>query len=196
MPDLSFLLLVLLFAACVWTAWGVVAALRARRRLAGVRLVTCPETGTLAAVGFDRTHAALTAFVQDQADAQLERCSRWPARGRCDQPCLLDALDPERRTSSLVARWAADKRCVYCGKPLVEAPVVGHHVAVLGASGGTIEWCDVAPETLPQALASGAPVCWDCHVVETFRRVHPELVTDRELHLRAGNRASCPVESR
>jgi hypothetical protein len=39
-------------------------------------------------------------------------------------------------------------------------------------------WPDVAPETLPQVLATHKPVCFDCYVAETFRREHPELVVD------------------
>ena len=179
MTDQTFVVLVFALAVCVWAAWGVVAAMRARHRLAGIRLVTCPETGTIAAVQFDRKHAAVTALVHDEPDMQLDHCSRWPERGPCDQPCLGDALNPESATSAIVAHWAADKRCAYCRKPLVDAPVVGHHVALLGPDGVTTEWPDVPPAQLADVLLSRAPVCWDCHVVETFRRMHPELVTDR-----------------
>jgi hypothetical protein len=28
-------------------------------------------------------------------------------------------------------------------------------------------------------LATHVPVCWDCRVAKTFRREHPELLTDR-----------------
>lgn len=179
MTDQTFVVLVFALAVCVWMAWGVVAAVLARHRLAGTRLVTCPETGTIAAVEFDRAHAAITALVHDEPDMQLGTCSRWAERGRCDQPCVGDALDPGAATGSIVAQWAKDKQCVYCHKPLVDAPLVGHHVAVLGADGVTTEWRDLPPEQLTNVLLSRAPVCWDCHVVETFRRMHPELVTDR-----------------
>jgi hypothetical protein len=26
------------------------------------------------------------------------------------------------------------------------------------------------------------PVCWSCHMSETFRRAHPELVVERPAH--------------
>jgi hypothetical protein len=26
---------------------------------------------------------------------------------------------------------------------------------------------------------SSAPVCWSCHIAESFRRTHPELIVDR-----------------
>lgn len=181
MTDLTFALLVLAFAAAAWIAWGLVSAVRAETRLAGVRLVTCPETGERAAVVFDRLHGALTAFVHGEPEAQLADCSRWAVHGGCEQPCVPEALSPDRSTSHIVARWAAGKRCVYCRKTLddVEAPIVGHHVALLGSDRVTTEWPDVPPTDLVDALESRAPVCWNCHVVETFRRVHPELVTDR-----------------
>jgi len=179
MTDRIFVLAVLLFAGCVWWIWGMVAAWRARRQLAGVRIVTCPETGTHEAVTFDRRHAAMTAMVHDQADVKLKSCTRWSERGPCDQPCLADAISPDATTEHIVSQWATGKTCVYCHKPLRESPVVGHHVALRSPDGVTTEWPEVPPKRLTEALASDQPVCWDCHVVETFRRVHPELVTDR-----------------
>jgi hypothetical protein len=44
--------------------------------------------------------------------------------------------------------------------------------------GQALPWQEVAPETLPQVLATHRPVCFDCYVAETFRRQHPELVID------------------
>jgi hypothetical protein len=95
MTERTFALLVLLLAGGIWWTWRLVAAQRARRKLAGVRLVTCPETGLPAAVTFDRTHAAITAMVQDAPDLQLSSCTRWTERGPCSQPCLADALREE-----------------------------------------------------------------------------------------------------
>src|SRR5581483_5567634 len=178
MTDRTFALAVLLLAGAVWWTWGVVAAWRVRRQLAGVRLVTCPETGRPAAVTFDRTHATVTAMVEDRPDVQLRSCTRWPERGACEQPCVPDAIMPDASTEHIVSKWAADRRCVYCRKPLHDAPF-GHHIALRSSDCVTTEWPDVAPDHLADALASDLPVCWDCHVVETFRRVHPELVTDR-----------------
>ena len=36
-------------------------------------------------------------------------------------------------------------------------------------------------EQLPEIFATHQPVCWNCHIAESFRRLHPELVTDRPL---------------
>jgi hypothetical protein len=37
----------------------------------------------------------------------------------------------------------------------------------------------MAPQDLPKAFSTHQPVCWNCHVTENFRRLHPRLVTDR-----------------
>ena len=54
-----------------------------------------------------------------------------------------------------------------------------HRPGLLGPDQKTVEWRDVAPEVVPGALETHKPVCWDCHIAETFRREHPGLVTDR-----------------
>jgi hypothetical protein len=36
----------------------------------------------------------------------------------------------------------------------------------------------VPAEQLPVLLLSARPVCWNCHVIERFRRQYPELVVD------------------
>jgi hypothetical protein len=43
----------------------------------------------------------------------------------------------------------------------------------------TVSWDDVPPEKLADVFQTYQPVCWSCHIAETFRRDHPELVTDR-----------------
>jgi hypothetical protein len=159
--------------------WTLVIALRGRRHVAGVRIVTCPETGRPAAVSFDVGHATLAALVDDEPRLKLADCSRWPVRGPCDQACLPQAEAPASTATNIAARWSAGKRCVFCGGALVEAPSVGHHVAVRSSDGMTTEWPDFAPEDLMEALRTRMPVCWNCHVAETFRRQHPELITDR-----------------
>jgi hypothetical protein len=51
--------------------------------------------------------------------------------------------------------------------------------AFISPEGRIIEWHEVPVETLPQVLATHKPVCWNCLIVETFRRTHPELVVYR-----------------
>ncbi|MFZ0136552.1 MAG: hypothetical protein WAK89_05815, partial [Candidatus Sulfotelmatobacter sp.] len=51
---------------------------------------------------------------------------------------------------------------------------------LLKADHQTIEWKELRPEQLPEVFSTHRPVCWNCHVAEKFRRLHPELVVDRE----------------
>ena len=179
MNPTSLALFAIVAAILVWVAWGITAAFRASWRLRGVRLVTCPETERTAAVEFDRVHAAFTAVVEDAAETRLAQCSRWPERGPCDQPCIPDAQAPNALLSALVARWSGQQRCALCAKPLGEDPLVSHHVALHAGDRGTTEWPELAPQTIPDVLRTAEPICWNCHIAETFRRQHPELVVDR-----------------
>ncbi len=48
------------------------------------------------------------------------------------------------------------------------------------ASDGTfVEWAAFRPEQIMGILPVHKPVCWDCFQAESFRRDHPELVTER-----------------
>ena len=160
-------------------AWCLVRAAREWRRLRGTRVVTCPETGRPAAVRIDSAHAAVTSLGASGEVVHLADCSRWETRGRCDDACLEEAISPSSRASAIAATWFAGQRCVFCGKPVHEEPFAAHHPALLGRDGVTREWPDVSADQLPDALGAGWPVCWDCHVAETFRREYPALVTDR-----------------
>ena len=197
MTETTFALVAFGFAACLWASRYLVIAVRARRGLAGIRVVTCPETGEAAAVSFDRVHAALTALAHHGPDLQLADCSRWAVRGPCDQACVPQAKVPETAVTNMVARWSGRKRCALCGEPLVEAPLVGHHVGLLSSDGVTTAWPDLPAQDVPEALRTRLPVCWNCHIAETFRRQRPELVTDREYSERDRGRnglRSSPVE--
>jgi hypothetical protein len=46
----------------------------------------------------------------------------------------------------------------------------------------TLQWTAIPPEKLGEVFATARPVCWDCHIAESFRREHTELVTDRLAH--------------
>jgi hypothetical protein len=69
--------------------------------------------------------------------------------------------------------------CAFCRRPIVQTAFLDHYAALLQPDGTTVEWPAVAPERLRGALSTDPPVCWDCHIAETFRRLYPELVTDR-----------------
>jgi hypothetical protein len=61
------------------------------------RAVTCPETKQQVGVTIDATHAAATGL-RGTADFRLSDCTRWPARARCGQECLPEALHSEPYT--------------------------------------------------------------------------------------------------
>jgi hypothetical protein len=42
-----------------------------------------------------------------------------------------------------------------------------------------VQWSEIPAEKLQEVMRTHQPVCWNCHIAETFRREHPELVVDR-----------------
>jgi hypothetical protein len=156
---------------------GVRAYLEAR----GKRLVTCPENHCAATVELDAQGAGVVAF-RGGAYHCLKDCSRWPEKQGCAQDCLseIEALGAGCLVRNIVAGWYQGKRCVYCHKAVdTVAEWTGHTPALLGPDSKTVSWADVPAEHLPEVFLTHQPVCWSCHVAETFRREHPELVTDR-----------------
>lgn len=161
-----------------WGAWYALRAWRVWRDLHGDRVVICPETGRPAAVRFDVARAVTS---DGGASAiPLDSCSRWAARGPCDQPCAAAARAPETSTATMAREWAGRRFCVSCGGPLLASETSGHHFALREPGGVSREWVDVAAEDLPVRLTTCLPLCWNCHVAETFRRQFPDLVTDRD----------------
>ena len=140
----------------------------------GKRLITCPETLKTAAVDVAARKAALTA-VFGEPTLRLDRCSRWPARQDCGQECLEQVeADPDNCLLwNTVSNWYEGKDCVYCQKRFGPLHHLDHIPALLA------KWNEFRPEQLPDVFSIFQPVCWDCHVAEKFRHVHPELVTDR-----------------
>ena len=156
---------------------GTFAFFRAR----GKRLVTCPETHCAAAVELDAKGAGLKAF-RGGDYLCLQDCSRWPDRQDCGQECLsqVEALGNGCLARNVVAEWYKGKVCVYCHKP-VDNPAewTGHAPALLTPDLKTVGWDEVPAEKLVEVFSTHQPVCWSCHIAESFRRQHPELVTDR-----------------
>ena len=71
--------------------------------------------------------------------------------------------------------------CVLCRKPMAPPRRDERKPALMRAyDRETFECRELPPGALPVVLDSYLPVCWDCHVAETFRRKHPELVADRD----------------
>lgn len=147
----------------------------------GKRVVTCPETKETAAVEVDAGHAALTGF-SGKPDLRLQDCTRWPERQHCGQECLrqIEAAPEDCLVRMILTKWYEGKTCIYCGKPLGEIDWIQHKPCLMSPAKKTVEWKDVAPEKVPLVLQTYVPVCWNCHIAETFRREHPDLVTERD----------------
>lgn len=150
------------------------------RRFHGSRLVTCPETQHPAAVEVNARHLVLTALV-GRPVLRLKSCSRWPEKQDCGQACIaqIEEAPEDCLIRTLVTNWYRDKSCVLCASPIGEMHWHDHPPALRGPDGTTFEWSEAPPESLPELLASHEPVCWNCHVVETFRRKLPERVVER-----------------
>jgi hypothetical protein len=179
-----------LIAILIVSGFGYViyAAVRSYLRFYGTRLVTCPETKQAAAVSLDALDAAKESFM-GTSRFQLSNCSRWPERKNCGQECLsqIEKAPESCLVRNIVALWYEGKRCAYCHKPFASVDDIFHHKpALLGPDQKTMEWGEVPPEKLPQAFLTALPVCWSCHMIETFRREHPDMVLDNPWQNRQG----------
>jgi len=152
----------------------------------GKRLITCPENQQTAAVSVAATKAAASCL-WGEPRLRLDQCSRWPERHDCGQECLQQIeADPENcLVWNIVSDWYEGKNCALCNKQFGHLRR-DHPPALMDADRKTTEWKEFHPEQLHEIFATYQPVCWDCHVTETFRRMHPELVVDRDwdVHLR------------
>jgi len=181
---LTITIAVLMLAAALFI-FRAVPGVRAYFAFRGKRLVTCPETHKVAAVDVGAGEAALGAFMNEPT-FRLVECSRWPERENCGQECLQQIeVDPEHcLVWNIVSKWYEDKNCAFCHKAIGPLHHLDHAPALLGPDSKTAEWKNIRPEQLPDIFATHRPVCWSCHVTETFRRLHPELVTDRPFESR------------
>jgi len=146
----------------------------------GKRLITCPETHKPEAVDVAASEAAVGAFLSEPT-LRLRECSRWPERKDCGQECLQQIeIDPKNcLVWNIVSKWYEGKCCVFCRKEIGPLHHLDHAPALLGPDHITVEWKDLRAEQLPEIMETHRPVCWNCHIAETFRRTRPELVVDR-----------------
>jgi hypothetical protein len=173
-------ILVLALAAGLFVLRAV-PAVRSLLRYRGKRLVTCPETHKTEAVDIDTREAALGAFLSEPT-LHLHRCSRWPERQDCGQECLKQ-IEGDSETClvwNIVSKWYEGKSCALCHKPFAPLQRLDHAPALFTPDHKSLEWKDIPSQQLPETFATCRPICWNCHVTETFRRLHPELVVERE----------------
>jgi hypothetical protein len=180
---MKYVLLVLAIAIAVSVAFELARALRTYFKYRGKRIVSCPENHQPAAVRVAAGKAAVEATLH-APHLHLSECSRWPEKEDCGQECLAQIREaPEAcLVATIVNQWYAGKSCVYCHKPFGEIHWHDHPPALVDEQRKTVQWNEVPLENLQQTMATHWPVCWNCHIAETFRREHPELVTDRPAH--------------
>lgn len=185
MTITMFITLVVVLLAGGLFVFRAIPGIRAYFDYRGKRLITCPETHKAEAVDVAAGEAAVGAFLSEPT-LRLKECSRWPERQNCGQECLQQIeIGPENcLVWNIVSGWYDGKNCAFCHKPIGSLHHLDHAPALLAPDSRTAEWREFRPEQLPDIFATHQPVCWNCHVTETFRRLHPELVTDRRFEPR------------
>lgn len=155
-------------------------ALRAWLRYRGAQVVVCPENREVVAVAIDTRHAAWSS-PQGRPELRLEDCSRWPEKAGCGQDCLSQIeLAPEVcSVRTMIANWYKTEPCAFCGREFAEIHWHDNKPALLAPDGSLVKWMAFEPERIMDVIGTHRAVCWDCHQAESFRREHPELVTDR-----------------
>lgn len=173
-----YLILAALIVAAIY--FGIRYYVRASQLFSGERVIICPETGKQAIVEIDTRHAAFTSLL-GQTDLRLENCARWPIKQDCGQECLLqfDVAPAECLVRSVLEKWYRDKSCAFCQKTFAEISLADHRPALLNPEGVTVEWRQIPISAVAEAMATYRPVCWNCHIAQSFRREHPEMVVDR-----------------
>ena len=175
-----YLMITALFVVAVYV--GIRYFVRASQKFGGERVIICPETGKQAMVEVDVRRAAISSLI-GQTDLRLENCWRWPIRQDCGQECLLqlDMVDEKCLVRSVLEKWYRGKECAFCRRPFDEIDLTDHKPALLNPEGVTLEWTQVPLLEVTQTMAVSLPVCWNCHIAQTFRREHADLVVDRTL---------------
>jgi hypothetical protein len=166
---------------------------KSAEKFGGEQVIICPETKKQAMVEVDATHAALTSLL-GRTDLRLESCWRWPLRENCGQECLLqlDVAPPECLVRSVLEKWYLGKCCAFCKTPFAEIALTDHEPALLAPDGNTVEWTTIPIAGMVDVLANYQPVCWNCHVAQSFRRDHPDLVVYRSFRQPSCSRAGAP----
>lgn len=150
-------------------------------QLRGTRVLVCPETNRPVGAELELGKAAFATALGQQPLLHLSDCTRWPERAGCDQACLhqLDGAPGACKLRTILDDWYQKRSCAFCRKAFTHVNWTDHEPALLTPELHTIEWNDVDPSKVDEILKTHLPVCWNCHIAESFRREHPELVTDR-----------------
>jgi hypothetical protein len=175
--ELILVIIIIAFAALYFI---VPFAIGTYLKYRGKMVVTCPETRKPVGVEVDVKHAALTSAV-GHPDLRLRSCTRWPEKKDCGQECLLqiELSAEDCAVRNIVNEWYRGKSCQFCGHEFGEIHWFDHKPALLGPDKKSVELTDVPIEKLEEVLATHKPVCWNCHVTESFIHEHPDEVFER-----------------
>ena len=91
----------------------------------------------------------------------------------------LDVAPAKCLVRSVLTKWYRGRKCAFCQKPFGEIELIDHKPALLSPEGVTVEWAAIPISVVNDTMANHLPVCWNCHVAQTFRREHPDLVVER-----------------
>lgn len=182
---MEFILVILMTFAAVFVVVELARALPTYLKFRGKRIVSCPETHGDAAVRVNAGKAAYEAIFGNE-QLRLSACSRWPEKQACGQECLQQIEDDTEAclVGTIINHWYVGQECAYCHKPFTEIHWHDHPPALRDSKGKTLQWNDVPAEKLHEIFATHSPVCWNCHIAETFRREHPDMVVDRHTDTR------------
>lgn len=191
--------IILILAIAFVLSWvpALAGYLLARRREAGERLITCPETRTSEVVRADAGHAAWT-DLQGEKELRLEGCSRWPERADCEQKCLreIECAPDGCLVRERLESWYRGAECVLCGMSI--GPIFRwfeHGPGLLTPDHRTRSWEEIPSKNLSAALEADQPICSDCLLAESFRERFPDRVLDDPWHTfdRKGTRTPGPM---
>lgn len=135
-------------------------------------LVTCPETQRTAAVHIDAGRASLRHVFGARPEYRLHACSRWPEKRGCDQACTkqIAAAPDDTTVPAVVGKWYVERSCVGCAKAVGFTDLRRDHPLLFAEGEPLTDWEEVAPELLPDMLATHMPICRDCRIAGSL---HP-----------------------
>jgi hypothetical protein len=101
----------------------------------------------------------------------------------CGQECLLqlDVAPDDCLVRSVLTKWYRDQKCVFCERSFGEIDLTDHQPALFTTEGITVEWSEVPMSAVKDAMATYQPVCWNCHIAQTFYHEHPDLIVERHV---------------
>jgi hypothetical protein len=177
--------IILILAVAFVLSWipAIVVYLLARRRMAGERVITCPETRTTEVVRVDAGHAAWT-DLRGEKEFRLETCSRWPERADCGQDCLaqIEAAPDGCLVRDRLEGWYRGSECALCGMAIAPIRWFEYRPGLLTPDHRALSWEEVPAKELSTALSNDRPICSDCLLAESFREKFPEKVVDDPWH--------------